>query len=68
MKTQSPITFHCRQDGIPLQVSLYEENRGACFALNDPDNDQSRQVLLTYADTLKLARALSAFLDSKITH
>lgn len=63
MKTQAEFVLYCREDDIPFVVSLHEENHGAAFSLNDPDNYQDRQVLLSYSDTLKLYEALKAFLE-----
>ena len=64
MKTQAEFVLYCREDDIPFVVSLNKDNRGAAFSLNDPDNYQDRQVLLSYSDTLKLYEALKAFLEN----
>lgn len=55
------MNLYCSVDGNQLNVSLHYANQGACFALNDDDNDQRKQVLLSYADTVKLSNALREF-------
>lgn len=55
------MNFTCCEDGIPMSVNLHYENCGAAFAIDDDDNDQRKQVLLSYADTVKLSNALREF-------
>lgn len=54
--------LYCSVDGNKLDVSLHYRNQGACFGINDDDNDQRKQVLLSYPDTVKLSNALREFI------
>lgn len=54
--------LYCCADGNKLDVSLHYQNQGVCFGINDDDNDQRKQVLLSYPDTVKLSNALREFI------
>lgn len=56
------LNFYCSDDGNPMSVHLHYESQGAAFSINDDDNDQRKQVLLSYPDTVKLSNALREFI------
>lgn len=56
------LNFYCSGDGTPMDVYLHYQNQGAAFGINDDDNDQRKQVLLSYRDTVKLSNALREFI------
>ena len=56
------LNFHCRADGNPMWVSLNPETNGVAFGINDEDNDERRQVVLSKSDARKLADAIEAYL------
>jgi hypothetical protein len=57
------LNFYCKHDGNPMWVSLHPEANGVAFGINDDDNDERRQVVLSISDARKLADAINAYLQ-----